>query len=227
MCYESVNERSFTVQKFIAKVKMGDPDSEKGKREMASEARRKLLMEAAVTCFAESGIARTSMRDIARKAGVSIGNLYNHFPGRDDLIAEIAKMETEGLSGIVEAARACGERGAAVETFVMRYFDHCAEPVSAVLTIEITSEALRNPEIGRLFSGNRSMLIANLTEAMSLERPGLTRAEEESHRQTAGLILDTVEGFALRAGLGGKPATDADKLALMAFIDRAVNENAP
>ncbi|EPX81409.1 Transcriptional regulator, TetR family [Salipiger mucosus DSM 16094] len=206
---------------------MGGPNMEKGKRELAAEARRKLLMEAAITCFAESGIARTSMRDIARKAGVSIGNLYNHFPGRDDLIAEIAKMETAGLTGIVEAVKACGESGAAVETFVMRYFDHCAEPVSAVLTIEITSEALRNPEIGRLFSGNRSMLIAYLAEAMALERPEPTRAEEERHLQTAGLILDTVEGFALRVGLGGKPATDADKLALMAFIDRAVNGDVP
>ena len=206
---------------------MGDPNMEKGKRELASEARRKLLMEAAITCFAESGIARTSMRDIARKAGVSIGNLYNHFPSRDDLIAEIARMETEGLTGIVEAAEACGERGAAVETFVMRYFDHCAEPVSAVLTIEITSEALRNPDIGRLFSGNRNMLIAYLIDAMALKRPEPTRAEEQKLRQTAGLVLDTVEGFALRVGLGGKPATDADKQALMAFIGGAVNGDVP
>ena len=162
-----MSERSFTIRDFWGKIKMGKTDTEMGKRELASEARRKLLMEAAITCFAESGIARTSMRDIARKAGVSIGNLYNHFPGRDDLIAEIARMETEGLTGIVEEVAACGEREQAIKTFVTRYFAQCAERVSAVLTIEITSEALRNPVIGKLFSGNRNMLIACLTIAES------------------------------------------------------------
>ncbi len=195
----------------------------KGKRELASDARRTQLMEAAITCFAESGIARTSMRDIARKAGVSIGNLYNHFPGRDDLIAEIARMETQGLTGIVKAVEACGERKQAVETFVSRYLELCAEPVSAVLTIEITSEALRNPAIGGLFSRNRDMLITCLIKAMALNGPELSRAEEKRLRQVAGLVTDTIEGFALRIGLGEKPASNADKEALMAFIDRAAN----
>lgn len=204
---------------------MGRTDTEMGKRELASEARRKLLMEAAITCFAESGIARTSMRDIARKAGVSIGNLYNHFPGRDDLIAEIARMETEGLTGIVEEVAACGEREQAIKTFVTRYFAQCAERVSAVLTIEITSEALRNPAIGKLFSGNRNMLIACLTEAMALDGPEPTGAEKQRLRQTAGLVLDTVEGFALRVGLDGKLGTKAEKKVLMAFIDRAVKSD--
>lgn len=202
---------------------MDQLNTKKGKRELASETRRKLLMEAAIACFAESGIARTSMRDIARKAGVSIGNLYNHFPGRDDLIAEIAMMETQGLTGIVKAVEACGEGRQAVETFVARYFELCAEPVSAVVTIEITSEALRNPAIGRLFSRNRDMLIACLSKSMALNGPEPSRTEEQRLRQVAGLVIDTIEGFALRIGLSEKPATDADRGALMAFIDSAVN----
>lgn len=206
---------------------MGDANAEKGRRQLASEARRSLLMQAAITCFVESGIARTSMRDIARKAGVSIGNLYNHFPGRDDLIAEIARMETQGLTGIVEAVEACEERKQAIESFVTRYFALCAEPVSAVLTIEITSEALRNPAIGKLFSGNREMLIACLSKAMALNGPEPTRAEEQWFQQVAGLVTDTVEGFALRIGLGEKTATAADKKALMTFADCAVNRDRP
>lgn len=205
-----MSERSFVAETFCGQVKMS---KEKGKREMASDARRKLLMEAAIACFVESGISRTSMRDIAGKAGVSIGNLYNHFPGRDDLIAEIAKMDAVGLADVVAQVAECDTAQNAVDTFVKNYFVYCADPVSAVLTVEITSEALRNPAIENLFSGNRAMLVDTLATIISgcgLEK---TRATE-----TSGLVLDTIEGFALRVGLAGKKPRKRDVEALLSFV---------
>ncbi len=205
-----MSERSFVSEAFRGQVKMS---KEKGKREMASDARRKLLMEAAITCFVEGGISRTSMRDIAGKAGVSIGNLYNHFPGRDDLIAEIAKMDAAGLADVVAQVAECDTAQNAVDTFVKNYFVYCADPVSAVLTVEITSEALRNPAIENLFSGNRAMLVDTLATIISgcgLEK---TRATE-----TSGLVLDTIEGFALRVGLAGKKPRKRDVEALLSFV---------
>ncbi len=205
-----MSERSFVSEAFRGQVKMS---KEKGKREMASDARRKLLMEAAIACFVESGISRTSMRDIAGKAGVSIGNLYNHFPGRDDLIAEIAKMDAAGLADVVAQVAECDTAQNAVDTFVKNYFVYCADPVSAVLTVEITSEALRNPAIENLFSGNRAMLVDTLATIISgcgLEK---TRATE-----TSGLVLDTIEGFALRVGLAGKKPRKRDVEALLSFV---------
>ena len=196
---------------------MGGSSKEKGKRELASEARRKLLMEAAIGCFVENGIARTSMRDIAGKAGVSIGNLYNHFPGRDDLIAEIANLETAGLADVLEQVAACDGAGKAVDTFVKSYFAYCADPVLAVLTVEITSEALRNPAIEDLFSGNRALLVDTLATAIAENGQEKARAAE-----SAGLILDTVEGFALRVGLTGKKPHKRDTEALLSFVRSAL-----
>ena len=44
------------------------------------------------------------MRDIAQAAGVSVGNLYNHFTGKEALIGEIALLEngvfTEFAAGL-------------------------------------------------------------------------------------------------------------------------------
>ncbi|GFE64523.1 TetR/AcrR family transcriptional regulator [Litoreibacter roseus] len=204
---------------------MDDADAKKGRRELASEARQKLLMDAAIKCFAEKGIARTSMRDIAAQAGVSIGNLYNHFPGRDDLIAEIAKMEKEGVTEIIEAVAACTHRRRAVETFVTAYFTYCAEPISAVLTIEITSEALRNPAIGGLFSGTRDMLVSCLTDAIALGEPKPSHADAKRHHEMAGMVIDTIEAFAVRLGLGGKRPGKRERDMLLSFINRALSDD--
>lgn len=47
--------------------------------------RRGRILEAAVMSFLENGYHQTGVRDIARRAGVSLGNLYNHFPGEHDV----------------------------------------------------------------------------------------------------------------------------------------------
>tara|TARA_R110002049_G_scaffold10127_2_gene50230 strand:+ start:22049 stop:22654 length:606 start_codon:yes stop_codon:yes gene_type:complete len=196
---------------------MEDEAAQRTNRDETTRARRALLVETAITCFVEKGLARTGMRDIAKQAGVSVGNLYNHFPGRDDLIAEIAQIETSGLDDIVAQVAKCADPHKAIDTLVKSYFLYCADPVSAVLTVEITSEALRNPAIEDLFSGNRALLVNTLTKALSQSSADADRAAD-----MAGLVIDTIEGFALRIGLTGKKPRKRDVEALMSFVRNAL-----
>jgi AcrR family transcriptional regulator len=46
------------------------------------------LLNAAAACIAERGFERTRVRDVAKKAGVSIGLLQHYFETRDRLLAE-------------------------------------------------------------------------------------------------------------------------------------------
>ena len=192
-------------------------------REQATRARRELLIEAAVSCFVEDGLARTGMRDIAKKAGVSIGNLYNHFPGRDDLIAEIAKIDAEELAGVMAEVTDCDDPQKAVDIFVTRYFEHCANLTSAVLTVEITSEALRNPTVARLFSGTRSMLGDVLETAIQNPEQEAFGMAAESRTAIVGLILDMIDGYALRFGLMGKKPSKKDTEALLSVVRRVLS----
>ena len=50
---------------------------------------RERIHKAAVTLFGKQGFHGTGMREIARKAGVSLGNLYNHHATKLDLLAAI------------------------------------------------------------------------------------------------------------------------------------------
>ncbi len=43
------------------------------------------IMQAAYQLFLEQGYHGTSMRQIAQKAGVALGSIYNHFDGKEDI----------------------------------------------------------------------------------------------------------------------------------------------
>ena len=53
-------------------------------REINREQRFEQILHAAYVCFTKKGFHSTSMSDIAREAGVSVGHLYNFFESRDD-----------------------------------------------------------------------------------------------------------------------------------------------
>ncbi|HWS70660.1 MAG TPA: helix-turn-helix domain-containing protein [Thermoanaerobaculia bacterium] len=51
-----------------------------GRRAETAAETRQLLVEATAALHAERGISATSLRDIAERAGVSVGTAYHHFP---------------------------------------------------------------------------------------------------------------------------------------------------
>lgn len=51
-------------------------------------ARRRMLAQSALTAIAESGFARTGLREIAKHSELSHGSLHYYFADKDDLIAE-------------------------------------------------------------------------------------------------------------------------------------------
>lgn len=61
------------------------------RRAETTEATRRRIVEATFALHTEQGIATTSMKQIAARAGVSVGTVYHHFPTYED------------------AVRACGE----------------------------------------------------------------------------------------------------------------------
>jgi len=50
---------------------------------------RNEIITAAHALFAEQGYHGTSMRQIADRAGIALGGIYNHFPGKEDIFKHI------------------------------------------------------------------------------------------------------------------------------------------
>jgi AcrR family transcriptional regulator len=51
--------------------------------------RRDAILGAALECFTERGYAATSIEDIRRRAGTSVGSVYHHFAGKEAIAAAL------------------------------------------------------------------------------------------------------------------------------------------
>jgi AcrR family transcriptional regulator len=64
------------------------------------------ILQAAAAVFAELGYARSTTNKIADRAGVSVGSLYQYFPGKDSLIAALLEQHHAEVHDVVSAALA-------------------------------------------------------------------------------------------------------------------------
>jgi AcrR family transcriptional regulator len=157
------------------------------------------IVYAAVTCFLERGYHQTGVRDIAKQAGVSLGNLYNHFKGKEAVLAFIAEIEGEELAGYIELLSEPNDPQAALEQFINDYAEYVSRPENALLGVEILTEALRNPMIADVFGRNRSRLIDALVSCLSEGAKFGAFASYDDDRAVACMILDSLEGHGLRS----------------------------
>lgn len=94
------------------------------------ETRRK-IHEVALRLFVEKGVSETTVRDLAKAAGIAEGTLYRHYASMSDLIWDLFSTNYAAFAHRIEAAQAVhedfpGKLWAIVGEFC-RFFDQ--EPV--------------------------------------------------------------------------------------------------
>lgn len=73
-----------------------------GRREAQKHERERRILSAARRLFDRKGYAKTSMEDVAERAGLAVGTLYNYFRSKDDLLLAIMRREADRLLRIGE-----------------------------------------------------------------------------------------------------------------------------
>lgn len=116
------------------------------KREAQAEARRNQLLDVARRLFAERGMERTSIKDIATATGVAQGLIYHYFRGKDDLFWAI--LERDGplpaLAAIFAGAEELPVRAFLVRVMTLGY---TAMSERQNLIRIVLHEALARPEL--------------------------------------------------------------------------------
>ncbi|MDE2416757.1 MAG: TetR/AcrR family transcriptional regulator [Burkholderiales bacterium] len=76
------------------------------RRQLAmADARKGLILDAARVAFSRLGLERTSMREIAKQAGYTVGALYAYFSSKQELLSALLEEMTGRLQTAVLAAR--------------------------------------------------------------------------------------------------------------------------
>lgn len=167
-----------------------------------NEQRIAQILQAALQCFLAKGFHQTSMRDIAQSAGVSLGNLYNHFPGKEAIILAVAVAESEELAPLLQRLAASEGERAQVLAFLRDFHALCRQPEWATLAVEVLAESARNPAVAEAFAANRRQLQAALAEALQQVAQRERRRPVLAPALQAQVLLDAIESDALRRGLG-------------------------
>jgi len=171
------------------------------KREKALEKRKQHILNAALMCFLENGYHQTGVRDIAKRADVSLGNLYNHFPGKHDILVEIARLERGELDPFLKMLAKTSDPGKLFEKFARAYAKYLMDPETVVLTLEISIEAIRKPDIAEMFLANHQLLVDALVGLLERGMETGDFRDLPDASATAHCVLELIEGAAYRSML--------------------------
>ncbi|MCB1005368.1 MAG: TetR/AcrR family transcriptional regulator [Acidimicrobiales bacterium] len=143
-----------------------------GNEDVRNDTERQIV-DAAYDAVAVHGIARLSLADVAKRAGLSRQTLYRYFPSKDDLLDAVVAREEERFRDRIRVA-----------------VDGTGEPVEAVrAALATTLEAVRcHPLVERLLETEPETLVPYLAIG-SLPGP-------DTARHLTRLLIDLVPDLA-------------------------------
>ncbi|OOG64207.1 TetR family transcriptional regulator [Sinorhizobium sp. A49] len=180
-------------------------------------ARRQVILDAAIVCFARKGFHGTSTAEICAEAGMSPGNLFHYFPTKHAIIAAIVEVERQETAEFFRELHEANDLFAALLGFMDIVLGLAADPVYSSLALEIAAEAMRDERIGELVAANdaelRAALSALLEAASARGQIDAAIAPEAGARWIAAIIDGIFGRIAVDPGF--KPAEEGPMLHLL------------
>jgi AcrR family transcriptional regulator len=173
------------------------------------ESRRQQILDAACERVRQSGFHGASMADIARAAGLSVGQIYRYFENKEAIIAAIVAQDlAEMRDKFDEMESGPGTLLDALEEHLPDGVAKCFDPRRAALAIEVVAEAARNPKVAAIVRAADEQERALAKTMMERNRkPEWSDAEFQARCEMIGLIFD---GLLMR----GVNHPDLDRTAL-------------
>ena len=164
--------------------------------------RRDHILDAAIHVFASKGFERTTIRDVARRAGVSDGTIYNYFENKSALLLGILDRvnETERRSDDLS-----GARYADFEAFLSAYIRHRFDVLASIgfpALHVLLSELLVNTELRDRYRREVLEPTFALADTGATNWPGASRNPKLDPRLVNRAVAGAVFGVLMLRLLG-------------------------
>ena len=152
------------------------------------EQRPRQLLEAALAVFGEQGFEPTRLEDVAERASVSKGTIYNYFPSKEALFEEMVQHTLADLLDVAETVRMDSTPTKALHAFVGGVWHYMRSPTFEAIYRLVMAETNRFPHLGRLYTTEVRGRVMNV--ASTILRAGMDTGEfREMDVQSASRML--------------------------------------
>ena len=178
------------------------------------ERRRLQILDAARVCFLERGFHQSSMADIARASGCSMGLLYRYFPAKEQIVLSFAERDTAQAHAAIAEFAASSEPRETLQVLLDSWVAQALDPEYGRLACEVMAEAGRNPQLLIRLQADDAQLRSAIAEALDAQR----RSGRLNFAGTADSMTDLL--MALFDGLSGRGMlqTQLDRRSLVALL---------
>lgn len=152
-----------------------------------ADLRSAMILASVHRAFMEKGFDGASMQDLAREAGMSVGNFYRYFPSKAAIVEAIITHDLQELERDFSDIIGSPDPMLRLRQTIRRHVEGNLCSSEGQLWAEITAVALRKPEIAAIVGRMETGLSHYLTTVFSI---------------TSGLPLqDVIERFSAHATL--------------------------
>lgn len=172
--------------------------------------------------FADKGFDGASMQDLARAAGMSVGNFYRYFPSKAAIVEAMVGFDlTEIERDFGEILGSADPMAALRAKLIQRMTKDCDG--DSQLWAEITAASMRKPEICAVSQQMEATVVAHLATIFARVTG---RSHAEAAKRYAGpcrLLVMLVKAMAMETGKAGIPAPELTD-EVVRIIDRTLTE---
>jgi AcrR family transcriptional regulator len=185
-------------------------------------ARRQQILAAARACFTRSGFHATTMQDVIKEAGLSVGAVYRYFQSKEELIAAIVGDVADEIRSTLH--QVVGARPRLALEDALRTIFTAMEPEFGPdglfrVAVQVWSESLVNDALRPLILSLFARLRGEFEEyAEGLAEEGRLPAGV-SPKELSAVLLALAQGYGLQRVFTGGPSI-SDYLAGVAGLTR-------
>nr|NJM01087.1 TetR/AcrR family transcriptional regulator [Desulfobacula sp.] len=169
-------------------------------KEKEKETRKQIVVESALTLFAQKPFYEVGMRDVAEEAGISPATIYRYFASQEELFHEAFIQEIDTASRAFKDMLQ-KEKPADIEDFALAFVDLLIENETTfqMMTYLMLKNDLTNPVMGRFDSVTK--IFFDLFEQLLVRngaREGKVRLYAHSFIASLAGILMTFRNYPLK-----------------------------
>jgi AcrR family transcriptional regulator len=142
-----------------------------GLRDRQKADRERRILEAAVKMFRARGYRAVRLDELADRADVSVGTVYNYYQTKGDILIATVALEVEEVIGIGSAIVADPPRGVekALLALIFEYYDHSLNYLSKEMWRTAMALSIEAPETrnGQHYSALDRKLCGQVTELVA------------------------------------------------------------